>query len=66
MGKALKLSYDRRESIARECFQTRGPIQGDEIHGLCPFHEDSNPSFSYNIAKDVYNCLACSATGDLI
>ncbi|WP_054030961.1 CHC2 zinc finger domain-containing protein [Desulfatitalea tepidiphila] len=65
MGKALSLSYQQREEIARKLFQVRS-VRGPELHGLCPYHEDSNPSFSYNVEKDVFNCLACGVGGDLI
>ncbi len=65
MGKALSLSYQQREEIARKLFQVRS-VRGPELHGLCPYHEDANPSFSYNVEKDVFNCLACGAGGDLI
>jgi putative DNA primase/helicase len=37
-----------------------------ELHGLCPFHNEKNPSFSYNYNKDVYNCFSCPAEGDLV
>lgn len=65
MGKALKLSYQQREEIARKLFAVKS-AHGSELHGLCPYHEDTNPSFSYNVEKDVFNCLACSVGGDLI
>lgn len=65
MGKALSLSYQQREDIARKLFDVRSTM-GAELHGLCPYHEDSNPSFSYNVEKDVFNCLACGVGGDLI
>ena len=66
MGKALELSESEREAIARGLFEVTGDRQGDELHGLCPFHGETNPSFSYNIAKDVYNCFSCQVHGDLI
>lgn len=66
MGKALSLTESDRESIARELFDVRGERQGDELHGLCPFHDDKDPSFSYNVVKDVYNCFSCQVRGDLI
>ena len=66
MGKALELSESEREAIARGLFEVIGDRQGDELHGLCPFHGDTNPSFSYNIVKDVYNCFSCQVHGDLI
>jgi len=65
MGKALSLSCQQREEIARKLFQVRS-VREPELHGLCPYHEDANPSFSYNVEKDVFNCLACGAGRDLI
>jgi|GEM_PF-4136359 len=32
-----------------------------ELVGLCPFHEDSHPSFEVNAAKGIYSCWSCSA-----
>ncbi|MCB2147593.1 MAG: toprim domain-containing protein [Deltaproteobacteria bacterium] len=66
MGKALELAEAEREAIARGLFEVHGDRQGDELHGLCPFHGETNPSFSYNIVKDVYNCFTCQVHGDLI
>lgn len=37
---------------------------GDEWLALCPYHDDSNPSFSYNIAKGVFICYSCGAKGN--
>ncbi len=59
------LSAAEREAIARDSFQVTEQ-RGDELHGLCPFHGENKPSFSYNIAKDLCNCFSCGATGDLI
>jgi hypothetical protein len=38
----------------------------NELPGLCPFHDDSNPSFGYNYEKDQYHCFTCGADSDLI
>ena len=66
MGKALELTESQRKSIAESLFTVKKTV-GKEMHGLCPFHEDTNPSFSYNFSKDVYHCLTCGAEdGDLI
>lgn len=54
-----------REQIARELFQVK-ESRGSELHGLCPFHTETKPSFSYNVDKDLCNCFSCGATGDLI
>ncbi len=68
MGFALEhLSEARRIEIARELFKIKGkPTARGELIGLCPFHEEKNPSFSYNFKKDEYNCFSCAAAGDLI
>ena len=59
------LSAAEREAIATDCFQVTEK-RGDELHGLCPFHGEKKPSFSYNVVKDLCNCFSCGATGDII
>lgn len=36
-----------------------------EYSGKCPFHNDTNPSFSVSSKKGLYYCAGCGATGDL-
>ncbi len=38
--------------------------KGREFVGLCPFHEDSNPSMYVSPAKQIFKCFACGAGGD--
>ena len=59
------LSQDHREQIARGSFTVQEQ-RGDELHGLCPAHDDKTASFSYNTAKDACFCLACGFKGDLV
>lgn len=33
---------------------------------LCPFHNDTKPSLSYNPKKETFKCMVCGASGDLI
>lgn len=68
MGIAVKhLSESMRAQIARSLFKVTSEEKGKcEIHGLCPIHGESNPSFSYNYQKDSYNCFSCGASGDLL
>jgi putative DNA primase/helicase len=68
MGIAKKhLSEIERKNIAKDLFKvTSTEERKGELHGLCPIHQESNPSFSYNFQKDVYNCLSCGAGGDII
>ena len=37
-----------------------------EYVGLCPLHEESQPSFYVNTRKDVFYCHGCGRGGDLI
>jgi len=36
-----------------------------EAVGLCPFHDDTNPSLYVNLDKGVYHCKSCGAKGDV-
>ncbi len=38
---------------------------GANYFGLCPFHNDKNPSFSANSAKQMYYCFSCGAGGNV-
>jgi putative DNA primase/helicase len=38
----------------------------NELVGLCPLHQEKNPSYSYNYGKDVFNCSSGCGGGDLI
>ena len=68
MGISLeKLNEAQRAEIARSLFQVDSKLSTNvELRGLCPIHNESHASFSYNVTKDVYNCLGCKATGDLV
>jgi len=39
---------------------------GSQLHGLCPFHDDHNPSLQIDPVKNVWHCKACGAGGDVI
>ena len=38
----------------------------ENLMGLCPFHDDHNPSFGVTPAKNLWNCLAGCGGGDVI
>jgi DNA primase catalytic core len=41
--------------------------QGDNLLGLCPFHDDREPSLVISASKNVWHCLgACQAGGSVI
>ncbi|MFC1865709.1 CHC2 zinc finger domain-containing protein [Chloroflexota bacterium] len=39
--------------------------KGQGYMGLCPFHDDHNPSLSVNKEKGVWHCFGCGKSGDL-
>src|SRR5262249_4413287 len=51
-----------------EIVESRGVIlhqAGKELTGLCPFHDDNNPSFSVSPDKGLFHCFGCGAGGDV-
>ncbi|MCO5298031.1 MAG: DNA primase, partial [Fimbriimonadaceae bacterium] len=64
---------DEREEIRRRLnlvdlvsqrVSLQGPKQG-KWKGLCPFHDDKNPSFEVNPSIGRYHCWACGEKGDI-
>ena len=39
---------------------------GKGYFGLCPFHDDTNPSLSVNPSTNLWQCFGCGAGGDVI
>ena len=39
--------------------------KGKEYLGLCPFHDDHNPSMHVVPHKQIYKCFSCDASGDV-
>lgn len=39
-------------------------ISGNQLNGLCPFHDDRESSFSVNLQTGQYTCFACGASGN--
>ena len=37
--------------------------RGKNYFGVCPFHDDNNPSMSVSPSKQIYKCFSCGATG---
>lgn len=40
--------------------------KGRNFFGLCPFHDDHNPSMSVSTEKQIYKCFSCGASGNVI
>ena len=40
--------------------------KGNDFKGLCPFHNDNNPSLSVSPSKKVFKCFSCNTAGNVI
>lgn len=61
--KTIKAEADISEVIGEHVQLTK---KGQNYIGLCPFHNDNNPSLNVNSAKGIFKCFACNASGDVI
>ncbi len=39
--------------------------KGKNYFGVCPFHDDTNPSMSVSKEKQIYRCFSCGASGNV-
>ncbi len=39
--------------------------KGRNFFGVCPFHNDTNPSMSVSREKQIYKCFSCGASGNV-
>ncbi len=39
--------------------------KGKNYFGICPFHDDHNPSMSVSSEKQIYTCFVCGASGNV-
>ena len=39
-------------------------LKGSEHHALCPFHDEKNPSFSFNTETGLWHCFGCGEKGN--
>jgi DNA primase catalytic core len=73
-GEREMIEKERIEEIKRSVdlvglIQSKGITlkkNGKSYKGLCPFHEDSNPSLSVNPRENLWQCFGCGAGGDVI
>ncbi len=59
----------KRETDLAAVVRTRGielKPQGHDLVGLCPFHEDHDPSMRVTPGKGLWRCMSCGATGNVI
>jgi DNA primase catalytic core len=64
----LKERLKREVSVQRlaEARGIRLVRKGKSLMGLCPFHEDHNPSLSIDPAENRWHCFGCGQKGDVI
>jgi CHC2 zinc finger/Toprim-like/DNA primase catalytic core, N-terminal domain len=65
-----ELEWLKREVSVERLAEARGvklKRHGQDLIGLCPFHDDKNPSLVISPAKNLWHCLgACQAGGSVI
>lgn len=54
------------EDIISKYISFEDDSNSSDIRAICPFHLDSNPSFSINAEKQVYYCFGCKRGGNVI
>lgn len=67
-----KVSYEEILSIQRQVdivdvIRDYVPLtqKGKNYFGVCPFHDDHNPSMSVSNARQMYRCFVCGASGNV-
>ena len=55
----------RIETVVGEYVRLRrsGP---NRYMGLCPFHNETKPSFTVHVVHQFYKCFSCGVSGDVI
>ncbi len=59
---AIKRAVNIVDLIGEHIALTR---RGRTFKGLCPFHDDHNPSFDVDPERQSYRCWSCNAKGDI-
>jgi len=59
----VRLANDIVDIIGEDTF-LKNTGGGSRYMGLCPFHEEKNPSFSVAQDKQVYHCFSCGQSGN--
>ena len=61
--KVIRDSIDLSKIIGRNVKLQK---RGNNLIGLCPFHNEKTPSFNVNDEEGFYHCFGCGAHGDVI
>ena len=58
----VKDRVDIAEVVGHHVSLTRA---GQNLKGLCPFHQEKSPSFTVNSSKQIFHCFGCGAGGNV-
>ena len=64
-----ELSHLKSDVSLEELVKASGVVlrrRGEELMGLCPFHDDHHPSFGANDAENYWHCFAGCGGGSVI
>lgn len=62
----IKQILDKADIVAIVGEHIKLEKKGNDYKGICPFHNDSNPSLSVSPNKKVFKCFSCGETGNAI
>lgn len=62
----IKQILDKADIVAIIGEHIKLEKKGNDYKGICPFHDDSNPSLSVSPNKKVFKCFSCGETGNAI
>ena len=62
----LKQQFPLLDYLRSRQWHARRAGHPQEFVGLCPFHQESKPSFYVNAVKNLFYCHGCGRGGDLI
>lgn len=61
-----KFDIDKLRSLPIENVATRLGFTINKHKALCPFHQDTRPSLTFNVRNNTYKCFVCDAHGGSI
>jgi DNA primase len=61
----IKKTTDIAQVVQSYGIELKPSSRGD-LKGLCPFHDDSEPSLVVTPGKGLFHCMACGAAGNVI
>lgn len=61
-----KFDIQKLKELSVEDVASKLNLSVSRHKALCPFHEDSRPSLTFNVRKNRYRCFVCDASGSSI